>query len=349
MTSFHRDPYLWIHLAGLAVVPIWLDVCLAGLAVGDPVVPAWLELGALGLVGSLPILWMQWKRPFYIFSLLILAVRPDSLSDDRRRLLSLQRTWLSRVIGLASATGLLLILSFLYQLAPISAEMTPFAGQPRVLGWLICAIAFLFANLFVQVPATVVSLLIVSPATLQKAQPYEPASILDDFTVIGLRISRLLPELAEAEADLVMPASEPSEERLGQCSDQALSRSLEAAAPEMASIPASTDSEIVSSHADPIALDSLGEHAIPVETGHGSADEIAARSVHPVPDMPGPNTRHAETTLETVPVQAAHALEDVFPETEELTSTVSKGSGMKSMPGSELPTVDQSGSHQDPS
>ncbi|MEM9245882.1 MAG: low-complexity tail membrane protein, partial [Cyanobacteria bacterium P01_F01_bin.153] len=76
MTALRRDPHLWIHLAGLASVPLWLDLCLAGLAVGDPVVPPWLEMGLLGLIGSGPLLWMQWQRPFYPFSLLLFAIRP---------------------------------------------------------------------------------------------------------------------------------------------------------------------------------------------------------------------------------------------------------------------------------
>ena len=67
MTLPHRDPYLWIHLAGLATVPLWLDIGLAGLAVGDPVVAPGVELLTLALVGTLPILWMQLQRPFYIF------------------------------------------------------------------------------------------------------------------------------------------------------------------------------------------------------------------------------------------------------------------------------------------
>ena len=221
MTPFRRDPYLWIHLAGLATLPLWLDFCLASLAVGNPVIPSWIELGGVGLMGSAPIFWMQWQRPFYIFSLLVIAIQPDTLSEDRRRLLSLQRHWSSRLSVLVSRIGLLLGLAFLYQLAPIAVATTPFSGQSPLVSWLICALSFLFANLFVQVPATVVPLLLTSGKKLSQAQPYESASILKDFTVIGLRVPRILPELAATTLDPSSDTSvsEPDPKSLEQTSD----------------------------------------------------------------------------------------------------------------------------------
>ncbi|MEO0985088.1 MAG: low-complexity tail membrane protein [Cyanobacteria bacterium J06639_14] len=193
MTSLRRDPYLWIHLAGFATLPLWLDICLASLAVGDPIVPPWLELGLLGITGSAPILWMQWRRPFYIFSLLAIAIRPDRLEDNRRRLLSLQQTWVTRLLVFIAAMGLLTVLALLYQLAPIAATTSPFVGQSRTTGWLICAASFLLANLFVQVPASILPMLMVSPQKLMTVQPYEPSQVLQDFTIFGIRVSRILP------------------------------------------------------------------------------------------------------------------------------------------------------------
>ena len=77
MRSFWSDPYLWVHLAGLAAVPIFLEICLIGFAVGDPLLPGWLELLLVAAIGSAPILWMQWQRPFYIFSLVGVALQPE--------------------------------------------------------------------------------------------------------------------------------------------------------------------------------------------------------------------------------------------------------------------------------
>ena len=67
MKPWRCDPYLWVHLAGLATVPLWIGLCLLGLAVGNPTWPG-LELGFIVAVGVLPVLVMQLRRPFYIFS-----------------------------------------------------------------------------------------------------------------------------------------------------------------------------------------------------------------------------------------------------------------------------------------
>ena len=97
MRSYWSDPYLWLHLAGLAVLPLWLEVGLLGLAVGDPVLPVWLELGLVGSVGILPILWMQLQRPFCIFSLVAVVVKPTQLTADQRKLLTLFKSGRTQV------------------------------------------------------------------------------------------------------------------------------------------------------------------------------------------------------------------------------------------------------------
>ncbi|NEQ45541.1 MAG: low-complexity tail membrane protein [Leptolyngbya sp. SIOISBB] len=194
MLPHRRDPYLWIHLAGLATVPFWLDVCLVGLAVGEPVVPSWLELTTLALVGTLPIVWMQLKRPFYIFSLPGLALRPDKLADERRRLLTLQQGWLSRGLVLFAAIVLWCALYWLYQIAPVAADLPWLMWKSRATGWGICAIAFFCANLFTLVPATVVSLFLASSRRLEQVSPFDVADILQKFTVLGWRVGKILPE-----------------------------------------------------------------------------------------------------------------------------------------------------------
>jgi len=200
MLSHRRDPYLWIHLAGLATVPVWLDGCLVGLAVGEPLVPPWLELATLGAVGTLPILWMQLQRPFYIFSVPGLALRPDKLSTQRRRLLTMQRGWFSRALVLMTAIALWGALYVLYQLAPVTTDIPWLAGQSRATGWGICAIAFLFANLFTLVPATIVPLFLASPRRLETIEPFAATQILQKFTVTGLRLGKILPEVATKES-----------------------------------------------------------------------------------------------------------------------------------------------------
>jgi hypothetical protein len=92
MRSFWTEPFLWIHLAGIAALPLALELVWLGLAVGDPILPVWLELLLVAAVGIVPVLWMQLTRPFDIFSILVLAMKPEQLTQEQRRLLSLFKT-----------------------------------------------------------------------------------------------------------------------------------------------------------------------------------------------------------------------------------------------------------------
>lgn len=321
MTFSRRDPYLWIHFAGIATLPLWLDLCLAGLAVGDPVVPPWLELGTLGLVGTLPVLSMQLRRPFYVFSLLAIAVRPDQLGENQRRLLTRQRTWPSRLSTVLGAVALLAILAWLYQLAPIAAALTPFAGQSRATGWLICAIAFLLANVFVQVPATVLPLLLAPPDATIKSQPYEVADIRRDFTVVGLRIGRILPDLADAA---MITADSRSIIRNGSLTSTAAVAHVETS---QANKPHPLLPASFNEHTDIDVSDRLVDIPV-VLTGH-SQDSEDAESVElvdsaPIPLIPDSTLADSElvdlgltaTELRTISPNIVHNLDDVLAATE---------------------------------
>jgi hypothetical protein len=187
--QFWADPYLWVHGAGLAVVPLALLICLWGLAMGDPVLPG-LEVILVGLAGILPIGWMQLQRPFCIYSLPFVVVDPSQLTEAQRRLLTLFRTrrnpW---VVGLASG-GLFLVLRQLYA---VSASVA--AGDNRWLGLTIAALGFLAANLFLQVPLSVLRVMGVTDNQVATTLPYPIAQIKSDFFAYGLPLPRILPAL----------------------------------------------------------------------------------------------------------------------------------------------------------
>ncbi|HEY9736271.1 MAG TPA: low-complexity tail membrane protein [Trichocoleus sp.] len=208
MRSFRLDPYLWVHLAGLAVVPLWLDICLLGLATGEPFLPTWMELGLVAGIGVLPIAWMQWVKPFYIFSLVFLAVRPDKLSEDRQRILRLFRDPLVKFLTALVPIPLVWGLGRIYSLAPLASDMTPLPEGSRVLGLLVAAIAFLLANLFTQVPVSVLRVLLTPQRVFKQVAPYEAGKLKQDFTVLGLRVNRILPDWREPAAALSEPFGE---------------------------------------------------------------------------------------------------------------------------------------------
>ncbi|MEO0455658.1 MAG: low-complexity tail membrane protein [Cyanobacteria bacterium P01_A01_bin.114] len=233
MVAFRQEPYLWLHLTGLALVPLLLDICLAGLATADPILPVGLEMALLGLVGTVPILWLQWQRPFYIFSVGVVMLEPAVLNPTQRRILSLMRSQWVRITTLVGAAGLLLVLWQLYRIAPMAAAVTPFAGLSRLGGLAIAAIAFLAANLFTQVPLTVLRVLWANPADFQTVSPYVVERVKSDFWAMGVRVRRLLPELAApalsaataaSMASPVAAASQPeSSDSAGSSTDEAVS------------------------------------------------------------------------------------------------------------------------------
>lgn len=212
MRAFWSDPYLWLHLAGIATVPLWLEVCLLGLAVGDPVLPVWLEVLLVGTIGIAPILWMQWQKPFCIFSLLFLSLSPAHMSEDQRRLLRLFKSSVNQLLAIPVAVGLLVVLWQLYLRAPLVASVAPFDGQ-RWFGLGVAAIAFFLANLFTQVPVSVLRVLLASDAQVAAQVPYPSEQVGQDFTLFGIRLRQVLPvpaTVAVSPAPATVAASEPT-------------------------------------------------------------------------------------------------------------------------------------------
>lgn len=197
MRSFWREPFLWIHLAGLAVFPFWLVVTWLALAVGEPISFYWLELALIAFVGLAPIFLMQLQRPWSIFSLLIFALKPEAMNQEQLCLLRLFKSPTIRLLSVIVAAGMLLVLWAIYQLAPLAANSLPVTLLPpvRILGLAIASVAFLLANLFCQVSLSVLAVLFTSESQFAATEPYPTEQITKDFTVIGIKLGKLLPSL----------------------------------------------------------------------------------------------------------------------------------------------------------
>jgi hypothetical protein len=209
MRSFWVDPYLWIHLVGIAAVPIFLEFCLVGLSIGEPLFPAWFELLFVGAIGILPILWMQWQRPFSIFSLLVLALKPTQLTEDQRRILSLFKSPINQVLAALVAVAMTWVLWQLYQLAPaVSPNLFP--GVARGTALFIAALAFFGANLFLQIPVSVLGVLWTSNSQFAATAPYPVEQIRQGFTIPGIRVGAIVPPLFSEPVKAKVPASPPS-------------------------------------------------------------------------------------------------------------------------------------------
>jgi hypothetical protein len=195
MQSFRSEPILWIHLAGLATLPIFLEICLLGLAVGDPVLPVWMEFFLVAAIGVVPVLWMQLSRPFLIFAILGVAQKPEQLREQQRKILSLINTRLNRILSALAGVFLVVVLWQLYRIAPVAANVTLFPPGWRLAGLLLAGLAFLASNLFLQVPLSVARVFVTSETEFSATKPYPLERIPQDFTIVGLPVNQILPEL----------------------------------------------------------------------------------------------------------------------------------------------------------
>ena len=196
MRSFWSESFLWIHMAGVAALPIFLGLCWLGLAVGAPLLPVWLEVFLVGAAGIGPVLWMQWFRPFYIFSILVVAVKPQNLTNPQQRILAGFKSRLNQGLALFVAVVLAVILWQLYRFAPLAATVAPFPPQWRLAGLFLAAFAFLASNLFLQVPASVMAVLLTPEAEFAAIQPYALEQVDRDLTIAGWQVDRIWPAFA---------------------------------------------------------------------------------------------------------------------------------------------------------
>jgi len=188
-----KEPYLWIHLAGVSLVPLWLELVWLGLAAGKPILPVILELILVAAVGTIPVTLMQWTRPFDIFSILVLSIQPDQLSEQQRQILRVFKTPRHRILMGLGAIALLVGLWGVARFAPLVSPVTPFPNH--WIGLLVAAIAFLGSNLFLQVPLSVMNVFLTSGNQLSQLNPDPPEQISSAYLVPGLRVKKILPEI----------------------------------------------------------------------------------------------------------------------------------------------------------
>lgn len=195
MPSFRSEPILWIHIAGLATLPIFLLLCLLFLSVGEPILPVWMELLLVAAAGVIPLLWMQLRRPFYIYAILGIALKPENLTEQQRKILCLTNTKLNRILALLAAIVSLFVLWQLYQATPLVMTITSHLPQWRILGLILAALTFLASNLFLQIPLSVARVLVANDTEFAAIEPLPLEKINQDFTILGVRVNKILPQL----------------------------------------------------------------------------------------------------------------------------------------------------------
>ena len=189
--DLRSEPFLWIHLLGIAVFPIFVGVTLVGLSIGDSYSFV-LELPLLISISVLPIFLMQLKRPFDIFSVLFLALKPECLSDRQKAVLSLFKTFKHKLFSAIAVVVMIMLLWLLYRLSPLAIGLVDFLPQQRILGLGIAGVGFCFCNLFFQIPLGALLVLLTKQTKLTQIKPYSLDKIQQDFTIVGLKIANIL-------------------------------------------------------------------------------------------------------------------------------------------------------------
>ena len=191
-----QNRYLWIQVVGLATVPLLLDVCLVGLASSGLAVPFGFQFWVIALLGIVPPLWMQLARPFYVFSLLPLALNPAVLSDQQRRCLTLFKSWQMKALAGLTACFSLWVLSQVYV---ASSRVMPLMTSS--VGLVSAAAAFFLSCVFLQISVSAVRALLVGPEALKRVAPYEMSAVAADFLILGLPVKRILPMPVDTNDD----------------------------------------------------------------------------------------------------------------------------------------------------
>jgi len=169
--------------------------------VGDPVLPVWMEFFIVAGIGIMPVLWVQLSRPFSIFAVIGVAQKPEHLTVQQRKILSLINTRLNQLLAVLVAVFLVGVLWQLYRIAPLAAGITPFSPEWRVLGLLLAGVAFLASNVFLQIPVSVAKVFVTSETEFAATEPYPLERIPKDFTIVGLQVNQILPELTDIKPE----------------------------------------------------------------------------------------------------------------------------------------------------
>jgi len=189
--SLRSEPFLWIHLSGIVMFPVCLGIMWIALGLGNTFNP-FVELSILALIGILSILLMQLTRPFNIFSILLVSLRAESLNDQQKKILVLFKTFKNSLVSLLASSVMVVTLWLIYCLSPLSVGAINFVPQWRILSIAIACVAFWASNLFLQVPLSVLLVLLTKQAKLAKIKPYAVDKIEQDFTTPGIKVSKIL-------------------------------------------------------------------------------------------------------------------------------------------------------------
>ena len=190
MSSFRSEPFLWIHLSGIVALPLFLLVVWLGLGFEDY---SWLDLLLVAIIGIFPVLWMQLLRPFNIFSVLVVSLKPEQLTKKQRQILALFQSKRQKLLSIVAAAFMGLIVWQIYNHASLAISLNPLVSSGKWVNLAIASVAFLLSNLFLQVPMSVLGIFFYNSEQLTATEPVSVAQVSGEFTSVGFQVNQILP------------------------------------------------------------------------------------------------------------------------------------------------------------
>lgn len=189
------DPYLWLHLVGLATLPLTLALVAIALAWGIPVPFSNTELILIVLIGGLPVWILQIWRPWQPFGFLCFQIPPERMDERQKRILRLIQSNRQPLLNVAGAVVMVLLLWQISHYAPLATGLSEGFWQWRIFGLGVAIAGFFLGNVSIQMSFTLLPTLFSSEKTVQAMDPHPNISIRRDFACWGLPMGQIFPSL----------------------------------------------------------------------------------------------------------------------------------------------------------
>ncbi|MFM7267301.1 MAG: low-complexity tail membrane protein [Cyanobium sp.] len=192
-----REPLLWLHLLGLAALPLEAAALLLVLAGADPGPLPALELLFCWSLGAAGPALLLWRLPPDLWSLLLLQVPLKGRRPDQLRLSALQGALPVRLLAAAGAPLLVPLLWWCDRTAGLAWAFSPLRSSPRLVVLLVAAA--LLALMLWQWQQSVQALWLLSrPATkVAQSLPLPLAEAAERRLNLGLPLLLLKPLVSQ--------------------------------------------------------------------------------------------------------------------------------------------------------
>jgi hypothetical protein len=189
------DPYLWLHVTGLALLPLSLALVAIALAWGTPLPFAVGELVLVVLLGGVPVWALQILRPWNPFSFLFFQIPPERMDERQKQILRLIQGTRKPLLNILGAVVMVVLLWQIAHYAPLASSVSAGFWQWRVIGLVLAIAGFLLSNILLQIPLTLLPTLLLSEKTVSEIEPHPNVSIRRDFACWGIPMGQLFPSL----------------------------------------------------------------------------------------------------------------------------------------------------------